>query len=172
MLFEDAGVGTLHGTPHRFRHAFATTLLRPGVDLATLRDRVGGLGYKRHVPVVDLVLHDWLAEHVTPERRLSSPDGPLFPNPDAAGEGWWSETSMRRTWRPACEKAGVPGVSLYEGTKHSTATHLKAAGMDDRVLALLMGHRDRRSVEKYAKLDSNVVRLAMERAYRRARRYE
>ncbi len=79
------------------------------------------------VPVVDFALHDWLAEHVTPERRLSSPDGPLFPNPDAAGEGWWSETSMRRTWATACERAGVPGVSLYEGTKHSKATRLKAA---------------------------------------------
>ena len=41
--------------------------------------------------------------------------------------------------------------------------------MDDRVLALLMGHRDRRSVEKYAKLSTSVVRLEMERAYRRAR---
>ncbi len=75
---------------------------------------------------------------------------------------------MRPPWAKAYERAGVPRVSLYEGTKHSTATRLKAAGMDDRVLALLMGHRDRRSVEKYAKLDSSVVRLEMERAYRRA----
>ncbi len=41
--------------------------------------------------------------------------------------------------------------------------------MDDRVLALLMGYRDRSSVEKYAKLSTSVVRLEMERAYRRAR---
>ncbi len=41
--------------------------------------------------------------------------------------------------------------------------------MDYRVLALLMGHCDRRSVEKYAKLSTSVVRLEMERAYRRAR---
>ena len=139
------------------------------------KDRItGGLvrGLKsrnvKTVPVVDFALYDWLSEHVTPERRLQSPDGPLFPNPDAAGEGWWSETSMRRTWSRACQGAGVLGVSLYEGTKHSTATRLKAAGMDDRVLALLMGHRDRRSVEKYAKLSTSVVRLEMERAYKRA----
>ena len=34
------------------------------------------------------------------------------------------------TWRTACEKVGVSGVSLYEGLKHSTATHLKALGAD------------------------------------------
>jgi len=31
---------------------------------------------------------------------------------------------------------------MYEGTKHSTATRLKALGADDRVLAALAGHRD------------------------------
>ena len=41
---------------------------------------------------------------------------------------------MRRTWAAACKQAGVSGVSLYEGTKHSTATHRKALGADDRVL--------------------------------------
>ena len=49
---------------------------------------------------------------------------------------------MRRTWAAACKQAGVTGVSLYEGTKHSTATYLKALGADDRLLAQLMGHLD------------------------------
>jgi integrase len=119
------------------------------------------------VPVVDFMLSDWLTEHVTSEARLQRPDSPLFPNPDGRREGWWSETAMRRTWGSAAKKAGVAGVSLYEGTKHSTATRLKAGGMDDRVLALLMGHRDQRSVAKYAKLDSSVVRLEIERANKR-----
>jgi site-specific recombinase XerD len=79
---------------------------------------------------------------------------------------------MRRTWAAACKQAGVTGVSLYEGTKHSTATRLKAGGMDDRVLALLMGHRDQRSVDKYAKLDSSVVRLEIERANKRTHESE
>jgi integrase len=64
---------------------------------------------------------------------------------------------MARVWARACDKVGVPRVKLYEGTKHTTATHLKGLGADDRVLAALMGHRDLRSVEKYAKLTPQIV---------------
>ncbi len=42
---------------------------------------------------------------------------------------------MRRTWAAACKKVGVTGVSLYEGTKHSSATYLKSLGADHRLAA-------------------------------------
>ncbi len=115
------------------------------------------------VPVHEFPIRDWLEEFVTPGRRLRDPDGPLFVNPDGQLDGWWSETALRRTWAAACKRSGVPHVSLYEGTKHSTATHLKALGADDRLLAQLMGHRDPRSVEKYAKLQGSTVRSALAR---------
>jgi integrase len=118
------------------------------------------------LPVVDTELYGWLLEHVPAERRVAEPDGPLCPNPDGHEEGWWSETAMRRTWAGAAKRAGFPGVGLYEGTKHSTATRLKALGADDRVLASLMGHRDQRSVRFYAGLDSTALRKALARLHR------
>jgi len=51
---------------------------------------------------------------------------------------------------------------MYEGTKHSTATRLKALGAD-RVLAALAGHRDPRSIEKYAKLEPATIASALKR---------
>ncbi|MHC4494135.1 MAG: hypothetical protein ACYTDU_21315 [Planctomycetota bacterium] len=93
-------------------------------------------------------------------RRLEDPDGPLFINPEGYS-GSWSETSLRRTWGKACKDAGVSGVGLYEGTKHSTATYLKGLGADDRLLAAIMGHRDPRSVEKYAKVQGTAIRSAL-----------
>ena len=51
----------------------------------------------------------------------------------------------------------------------TTAIHLKALGADDRLLAQLIGHRDARSVEKYAKLGSGAIRAALARLHDRAR---
>ena len=99
-------------------------------------------------------LQNWLNEHVTTERRLNDPDGPLFYNPGAERDGWWSETALRRVWNFACKRAGVEPVGLYEGTKHSTATYLKGLGADDRLLAAIAGHTDSRSIEKYAKIQA------------------
>jgi integrase len=118
------------------------------------------------LPCHEFPLRDWLEEFVTSERRIAEPDGPLFVNPDGR-TGWWSETAMRRTWATACAKVGVR-ASLYEGTKHSSATALKALGADDRVLAALMGHRDSRSVEKYARLQGSAIRSELARLRRNA----
>lgn len=118
------------------------------------------------VPVPDMMLGLWLHQYVSDERRLADPDGPLFVNPEGA-DRWFAESTLRRIWRKACAKVGVQ-VSLYEGTKHSSASHLKALGADDRLLAKLMGHRDPRSVEKYAKLDSTAIRDGLLRLQRKA----
>jgi integrase len=105
-------------------------------------------------------LAGWLESHVLPRRRVNDPDGSLFWNPDAQEGAWWSETAPRRTWGTACSKVGVR-VSLYEGTKHSTATHLKGLGADDRLLASIMGHTDIRSVEKYARVQGRTIKNAL-----------
>lgn len=47
-----------------------------------------------------------------------------------------------------------------------TATDFKALGADDRLLAQLMGHRDTRSVETYAKLEGSAIRAGLERLHK------
>ena len=42
-------------------------------------------------------------------------------------------------------------------------------GADDGLLAQLIGHRDARSVEKYAKLGSSAIRAGLERLHKRGR---
>jgi hypothetical protein len=43
-------------------------------------------------------------------------------------------------------------ICLYEGTKHTFATNAKRRGIEDRLLQRFLGHRDRRSVERDARL--------------------
>ncbi len=130
---------------------------------------VRGTKKRRGAKVVPVAapVRAWLRRHVSAERRVSDPDGPLFVNPDPQSmTGWWSDTGVRRVWYTACRKVGVR-VSLYEGTKHTLGTALKAAGEDDRVIAMLFGHSDARSVEPYARVQTTTVRSAVSRLARR-----
>ena len=142
---------------------FALRVARGAKDHRT-RGVVRGLKARNAKTVpVDFFLHDWFLEFVSPKRRLQDPDGPLFRNPDGREGGWWSKSALSYTWQQACKKVGVSGVKMYEGTKHLTATRLKALGADDRVLAALAGHRDPRSIEKYAKLEPATIASALRR---------
>jgi site-specific recombinase XerD len=55
--------------------------------------------------------------------------------------------------------------SLYEGTKHSLGTALKAKGVEDRVIQQLFGHADIRSVQAYARIEDATQREAMARLH-------
>ncbi len=55
--------------------------------------------------------------------------------------------------------------SLYEGTKHSLGTALKAAGVEDRVIQQRFGHADIRSVQAYARIGDGTLREALARLH-------
>lgn len=104
-------------------------------------------------------LEAWIEKHVPKERRLQSRT--LFANPKASNPDLrWTPTSFRRTWEKACAQVGVK-VSPYEGTKHALASGLKRQGIDDRVIQHILGHADRRSVERYARLEDQAVVTAL-----------
>lgn len=62
-----------------------------------------------------------------------------------------------------CRSDALARGARWEGLKHSSATRLKSVGADDRLLAQLIGHRDARSVEKYAKLQGTSIQDALRR---------
>ncbi len=186
ILSRDVQTRVLEAVPEAKRgiyYALADLLLRPSearvlrvrdwtgdeirVERASKDHRVRGevRGPKKRKGVKTLPASDrlmeWLEKHVPAKRRVADPDGPLFHNPDGYAEGWWSAPVLSTTWYRACDRAGVPRVGPYEGTKHSTATYLKGLGADDRLLAAIMGHSDPRSVEKYAKVQGKAIRSAL-----------
>ena len=101
---------------------------------------------------VDPELEAWIERHVPPERRMRG--GLLFENPQGEDPSRrWTPTSLHRRWEAACRAVGLTEpISLYEGTKHTFATNAKRRGVEDRLLQRFLGHRDRRSVERYARL--------------------
>ncbi|OFW99251.1 MAG: hypothetical protein A3E78_11735 [Alphaproteobacteria bacterium RIFCSPHIGHO2_12_FULL_63_12] len=102
----------------------------------------------------------WLEEHVKQAARIKGTRA-LFLNPYT--EDRWSYWAMRDTWNAAAARAGVPGTKLYEGTKHSTASALRAKGVPLDVLQAAARHQDSRSTEIYALLGNSAVVDALRR---------
>ncbi len=109
------------------------------------------------------ILADWLEANTPAQRRLQG-DQPLLQNRDAKNpEMRWSYWALRDVWNKARARAGIAQVTLYEGTKHSTATALRRAGVALNVIQHIVGHADSRSTEIYAKLSEQVVIEALRR---------
>ena len=74
---------------------------------------------------------------------------------------------LARAWHTARKKAGLPYIQLYEGTKHSRLSLLKAKGHSDEELILLSGHTNIKTVQRYAQLNDsqklNQVRSLLEK---------
>jgi integrase len=100
----------------------------------------------------DPELEAWIEKCVPPERRMRR--GLLLENRRGKDRTRrWTPTSLHRRWEAACRAVGLTlPISLYEGTKHTFATNAKRRGVEDRLLQRFLGHRDRRSVERYARL--------------------
>ena len=63
---------------------------------------------------------------------------------------------MRRTWEKAARQVGV-SVSMYPGTKHTTATELIRRGEARQTVQALLGHSDPRSTDHYVVLADRFV---------------
>ena len=77
---------------------------------------------------------------------------PLFVNPAGRRDGRrWLSNPLREEWNRAAQDVGVR-VRMYEGTKHTTATEALRSGRRLEEIQAALGHRDRKSTERNARL--------------------
>ncbi len=93
-------------------------------------------------------LAEWIQNNV--DRRARLRKGLLFPSRSGR---MYSHSALTSRWHRACDEAGVPRVPMYQGTRHSAATHLYADGLRDAELRVLMGHRpSSKHTERYRQI--------------------
>lgn len=74
----------------------------------------------------------------------------------------YDRRNLLRTCYVACEKAGVPRVSLHELCRHSKGRQLAARGEPIDVIAALLGHRNTQTTKRYAPLTGEGLRRLVE----------
>src|SRR4030095_10332740 len=109
-------------------------------------------GKPKRLPVSD-GLHPWIENYVAPADRLQQ--RPLFPNPRTGKP--WAHKALQARWSAALEAAGMPDISLYEGTKHSFATDAIRRGVSERHLQTFLGHASSEATRRYARLADNAL---------------
>lgn len=157
---------------------------RGGKTLARLK--VLALTGMRHSQVMRLRRDDIVLEHETPHVVVVDPgkDGaphvkPLTPEGveafrafiehDAFGK--FSRSSLYKSWKLACEDAGVPFFNPYK-LRHSYATALRAEGMDLANVQQLLGHKSAKTTARYAAVAPNMLSQACELLGRAWSRHE
>jgi integrase len=93
--------------------------------------------------------------------RTINPRGFVFTNKDGKP---YSTKWMWRRWCEACDKAGVSGLTLYAGTRHSLASQAANRGVSIYMIAKFLGHNDIKTSQRYAHLDVIPMRQVQRKA--------
>jgi integrase len=67
----------------------------------------------------------------------------------------WSTQVLQDWWGEACQNLGIEGVSLYPGTKHTTANALRGMGYTPEQIKGFTGHRTGQAFRRYYYDDPN-----------------
>jgi site-specific recombinase XerD len=87
--------------------------------------------------------------------KKGRPRGILFPN-KFTGQ-YLTISTLEQVMRRSVEEAGLPkGVSPHS-LRHSFATHLMEAGVEQRSIQALLGHRDPKSTEVYLHVSNKTI---------------
>lgn len=66
---------------------------------------------------------------------------------------------LQRAWQRVCDRAGIDGACVHS-LRHSFATRALEVGVDSRLVMGLLGHRDRRSLDRYQHPTIDALRRA------------
>lgn len=73
-----------------------------------------------------------------------------------------SKQGAYAAWRRAARAAGID-ITLYAGNRHSFAMQTLNAGVNESLLGEFLGHKDRRSIKRYARFQTDTVKAVWER---------
>ena len=130
----------------------------------TGRSRWIPLDESGHWAAAELI--EWLAEF-----RSAEGLGPRLMFPGAHHALPLSHQTISKTWGRACKRAGVPHVTMYEGTRHTLASQLWELGARDTEIREILGHRPgTKSIESYRIIKQKIGTIStMSRFSRSAR---
>lgn len=105
-------------------------------------------------PTVLALLRNWYRAGQSQHKML--PGGWLFPGQDPVNP--MTSRQLNRAFHRAREAAGIPkGVTLHS-LRHSFATHMLEAGVDIRVIQVLLGHSKLDTTARYSQVATNLLR--------------
>lgn len=105
-------------------------------------------------PTVLTLLRNWYRAGQSQHKML--PGGWLFPGQDPVNP--MTSRQLNRAFHRAREAAGIPkGVTLHS-LRHSFATHMLEAGVDIRVIQVLLGHSKLDTTARYSQVAMNLLR--------------
>jgi integrase len=73
-----------------------------------------------------------------------------------------AENYLNAVWRRVTRKLGLD-ISLYQGTKHSGASQAVNAGVDPKVIQLMLGHKDPRTTARYMEVRTDRLKSFWDR---------
>jgi len=109
-----------------------------------------------------LPIHQEMMEFVASRSSEALPGAWVFINPRHGGP--YTENKLRRIWEAARIAAGLDrSLRLYDATRHSFASQLRAAGVGIERIKDLVGHSDIRTTLKYAHGNLNGMKADLEK---------